>query len=72
VLLLLLVEGAKESEYERWEGRGTQLQAEDTGQWHQASHGAWRPHGGQSLLPVGTVALIQLSDQGLPARIDSA
>ena len=34
-------------------GRG--FKAEDTGQRRQASHGAWRPHGGRSLLPVGPV-----------------
>ena len=38
------------------EGRRTRLQAEDTGQWRQVSHSAWRPRGGRALLPVGTVA----------------
>ena len=38
------------------EGRRTWLQAEDTGQRHQVSQGAWRPCGGRALLPVGTVA----------------
>ena len=38
------------------EGRRTRLQAEVTGQWHQASHGVWQPRGDKALLPVGTVA----------------
>ena len=35
----------------RTDGRG--LLAVDSGQWRQASHGAWRPRGSRSLLPVG-------------------
>ena len=38
------------------EGRRTRLQEEDTGQRRQVGHGAWRPRGGNGLLPVGTVA----------------
>ena len=45
------------------EGRRTRLQAEDTGQRRQVGHGAWRPRGGNALLPVGTVAPIQFDQQ---------
>ena len=47
----------KEIERARASGKagGRGLQAFASGQWRQASHGAWRPRGGWCLSPVGTV-----------------
>ena len=54
------------------EGRRTWLQAEDTGQWCQASHGAWWPCGGRALLPVGHCSRSEIPIQLPNVPTDSA